>query len=197
MWRFTLLLFIGISAALAQDTLKTGTTETFRDSLIVTSKKEVPLNTKEPQKLPYKTMKNSNSASYKWTIETNSEKKYTSCWVWEIKDDSLVFAQIFNYKPVEFVSLHLDSIKIVRYDVLPRLLTGMGGGCLGCYPGFVIGLNISIAMTDTYENMEYVLPSVLGGIFAGRWALQKLFSKGYDLSELDTAEKRMKLLTIM
>ncbi len=145
---------------------------------------------RSPQSAPHNSINSISSVSYRWTIETNLGKKYASCWFDKISGDTLIFGQKLDYTAMKVIPLHLDSIKTVRYDARPRLLTGMGGVCLGFYVGVVLGANMSIALTDTYENIGFLIVGGVGGAIAGGWTLKQLFSKEYNLSPLNTAEKR-------
>jgi hypothetical protein len=145
---------------------------------------------RSPQSAPHNSTNSISSVSYRWTIETNLGKKYASCWFDKISGDSLIFGQKLDNTTMKVIPLHLDSIKIVLYDARPRLLTGVVGGCLGFYVGVVLGANMSIALTDTYENIGFWVGGGVGGAIAGGWTLIQLFKKEYNLSALNTAEKQ-------
>ena len=145
---------------------------------------------RSPQSAPYNSINSNSSVSYRWTIETKSGKKYASCWFDKISGDTLIFGQKLDNTTMKIIPLHLDSINIVRYDGRPQLLTGVVGGCLGFYVGVVLGANMSIALTDTYENIGFWVGGGVGGAIAGGWTLKQLFRKEYNLSALNTAEKR-------
>ncbi len=194
------LLSICISFVGAQDTLKTEMAGVFSDSLLVTDQKEaMPEGIKETQSSQSESINEFAPESYKWIIKTTSGRKYTSCRFDKITGDTLILMQKFhyNYTPAEYIPLHLDSIKTVQYDILPRILTGVVGGGLCYLPGAVLGGLFSIKLTDKYDNPVFLYGGALGAAALGGWALGEMFSKEYDLSILGTAGKRNKLQVII
>ena len=188
-----------ISFVAAQDTLKTGMTDVFSDSMLITDqKKAIPEKVLEAHPPQSESLNSFAPASYyKWIIETNSGIKYTSCRFTKIEGDTLFFQQYVDSKSVELISLHLFHVKAVSYHIMPRMLTRVVGGALGIVPGLFLGLNLSIAFTGTYEHLEFLIAGGVGGVFAGRWVLQELFNKKHDLSILNLEMKRDRLQAII